>query len=168
MTTQIRVARPADREAIRAVHTAAFGRADEAEIALQLSAREPACVSLVADENGAVVGHVLFSPVRVDGRSFARAPFGLGPVGVLPGLQRGGVGVALCTTGIDACRKAGVPFVVVLGHPPYYPRFGFVPAARFGLTFADAPPRDSFMALELEPGALANASGRVRYAPEFG
>ena len=85
---------------------------------------------------------------------------------MLPGLQRGGVGKALCRAGIDACRKAGAPFVVVLGHPPYYPRFGFVPAVRFGLTFADAPPRDAFMALELEPGALANAAGRVRYAPE--
>ena len=168
MTTQIRVARPADRDAIRAVHTAAFGRADEAELALRLWAREPACISLVAEEDGAVVGHVLLSPVSVDGRSFARAPFGLGPVGVLPGLQRGGVGKALCWAGIDACRKSGVPFLVVLGHPPYYPRFGFVPAARFGLTFADAPPRDAFMALELEPGALAHAGGRVRYAPEFG
>jgi len=168
MTTQIRVARPADREAIRAVHSAAFGRAAEAELALQLSAREPACISLVADDAGAVVGHVLFSPVRVDGRAFARAPFGLGPVGVLPGLQRAGVGQSLCRAGIAACREAGVPFLVVLGHPPYYPRFGFVPAVRFGLTFADAPPRDSFMALELESGALANAGGRVRYAPEFG
>jgi putative acetyltransferase len=104
----------------------------------------------------------------VDGRAFARAPFGLGPLGVLPGLQRDGAGKALCRAGIEACRAAGAPFVVVLGHPPYYPRFGFVPAVRFGLTFADAPPRDAFMALELEPGALANAGGRVRYAPEFG
>ena len=166
--TQIRVARDADRGAIRAVHAAAFGRADEAELALALAAREPACISLVAEDDGEIVGHVLFSPVRVDGRTFAHAPYGLGPVGVRPDLQRGGVGSALCRAGIDACRKAGVPFVVVLGHPPYYPRFGFVPAVRFGLTFADAPPRDAFMALELAPGALANAGGRVRYAPEFG
>jgi putative acetyltransferase len=166
--TRIRVAREADRDAIRAAHTAAFGRADEAELALRLWAREPACISLVAEADGAVVGHVLLSPVSVEGRSFARSPFGLGPVGVLPGLQRGGVGQALCRAGIDACRQAGAPFVVVLGHPPYYPRFGFVPAVRFGLTFADAPPRDAFMALELEPGALASSGGKVRYAPEFG
>ena len=166
--TRIRAARAADGEAIRAVHTAAFGRADEAELALRLLAREPACISLVAEDAGAVVGHVLFSPVRVDGKAFTRAPFGLGPVGVLPGRQRGGAGIALCRAGIEACRAAGAPFVVVLGHPSYYPRFGFVPAARFGLTFADAPPRDSFMAMELAPGALADAAGRVRYAPEFG
>ena len=119
--TRIRVAREADRDAIRAVHTAAFGRADEAELALRLWAREPACISLVAEADGAVVGHVLFSPVSVDGRSFERAPFGLGPVGVLPGLQRGGAGKALCRAGIDACRKAGAPFLVVLGHPPVLP-----------------------------------------------
>jgi putative acetyltransferase len=166
--TRIRVAREADRDAIRAVHTAAFGRADEAELALRLWAREPACISLVAEQEGAVVGHVLFSPISVDGRRFEPVPFGLGPVGVLPGLQRGGAGKALCRAGLDACRVAGAPFVVVLGHPSYYPRFGFVAAVRFGLTFADAPPRDAFMALELEPGGLTNASGKVRYAPEFG
>jgi putative acetyltransferase len=78
------------------------------------------------------------------------------------------VGSALAFAGIEACRKLGAPFLVVLGHPPYYPRFGFVPAARFGLTFGDAPPRDAFMAMELVPGALADVRGPVRYAPEFG
>jgi putative acetyltransferase len=164
----IRAATASDAEAIRRVHAAAFGRDAEAELALRLIAREPACISLVAERDGRIVGHVLFSPVRVDGRRFARAPMGLGPVGVEPGLQRGGAGIALCRAGIEACRAAGAPFLVVLGHPTYYPRFGFVPAARFGLTFADMPPREAFMAQELEPGALAGAGGAVRYAPEFG
>jgi len=166
--TEIRAATPGDVAAIRRVHTAAFGRAAEAELALALAAREPACISLVASQSGAVAGHVLFSPVAVDGHAFAIAPLGLGPLAVAPELQRGGVGSALTRAGIDACRKNGAPFVVVLGHPPYYPRFGFAPAARFGLTFADAPPRDAFMALELVPGALAGVRGAVRYAPEFG
>ncbi len=166
--TDIRAATPGDVAAIRRVHTAAFGRAAEAELALALAAREPACISLVASQSGAVVGHVLFSPVAVDGHAFAIAPLGLGPLAVAPELQRGGVGSALARAGIDACRKVGAPFVVVLGHPPYYPRFGFAPAARFGLSFADAPPRDAFMALELVPGALAGVRGAVRYAPEFG
>ena len=96
-----------------------------------------ACVSLAAFEaDGAVVGHVLFSPVSVDGRSFARPPFGLGPVGVLPGLQRGGRGHRSVPRGHRRLPRARAsPFLVVLGHPPYYPRFGFVPAVRFGLTF---------------------------------
>jgi putative acetyltransferase len=89
-------------------------------------------------------------------------------VGVLPGLQRAGTGIALCRAGIDACRARGAPFLVVLGHPSYYPRFGFAPAARFGLTFGDAPPRDAFMAMEIVPGALDGVRGPVRYGPEFG
>jgi putative acetyltransferase len=165
---EIRAARAEDEPAIFRVHAEAFGRRDEAELAQRLARREPSCVSLVACEDGDVTGHVLFSPVSVDGRRFAVSPMGLGPVGVLPGRQRGGAGIALCRAGIEACRELGAPFLVVLGHVTYYPRFGFVPAVRFGLTFADAPPRDAFMALELVPGALADAGGRVRYAPEFG
>lgn len=164
----IRPARPDDEPAILRVHEAAFGRPAEAELAVKLARREPACVSLVACAGDEVVGHVLFSPVSVDGRRFAQPPMGLGPVGVLPGRQKTGAGKLLCRAGIEACRARGAPFLVVLGHTTYYPSFGFVPAARFGLTFGDAPPRDAFMALELSPGALANASGRVRYAPEFG
>jgi putative acetyltransferase len=165
----VRAARPADEPAIFRVHEAAFGRPAEAELAVALAKRAAAeCVSLVACEGDAVIGHVLFSPVSVDGRRFAAAPMGLGPVGVLPARQKTGAGQLLCRAGIEACRARGAPFVVVLGHVTYYPRFGFVPAERFGLTFADMPPRDSFMALELAPGALANASGRVRYAKEFG
>jgi putative acetyltransferase len=165
----IRLARAADEAAIFRVHEAAFGRPGEAELAAKLGKRAAAeCVSLVACEGDAVIGHVLFSPVSVDGRSFAVSPMGLGPVGVLPARQKTGAGKLLCRAGIEACRARGVPFLVVLGHVTYYPRFGFVPAVRFGLRFADVPPHDSFMAIELAPGALADASGRVRYAPEFG
>jgi putative acetyltransferase len=166
--SEVRPARAADREAIRRIHAAAFGRPDEAELALRLLDREPACISLVAEADGAPVGHALWSPVRVEGRSFTPAPMALGPLAVLPESQRGGAGGALVRAGLAACRRNGVPFAVVLGHPTYYPRFGFVPAARFGLSFGDMPPRDAFMAQELAPGALADASGRVRYAPEFG
>jgi putative acetyltransferase len=165
---EIRPATAADEPAIVRVHREAFGRDDEAEIARRLHARGEACVSLAALGDGEVVGHVLFSPVSVDGRRFARTPMGLGPVGVRPGLQRSGTGIALCRAGIEACRGRGAPFLVVLGHTAYYPHFGFVPAARYGLTFGDMPPRDSFMALELEPDALAGVHGAVRYGPEFG
>jgi putative acetyltransferase len=165
--TAVRASSARDLAAIRRVHIEAFGRADEAELALRLLAREPRCISLVAERTGAVIGHVLWSPVSVDGRDFAPPPLALGPLGVLPDAQRTGAGSALARAGIEECRRRGAPFAVVLGHPAYYPRFGFVPAARFGLTFGDAPPRDAFMALELAPGALASAAGPVRYAPEF-
>jgi putative acetyltransferase len=166
--TEIRVAYSKDEAAIVRVHLAAFGREGEAELARELHARGDECVSLIALDADAIIGHVLFSPVSVDGRTFTRTPMGLGPVGVLPGLQRGGVGIALCRAGIDACRARGTPFLVVLGHPTYYPRFGFVPAVGFGLTFGEMPPRDAFMALELVPGVLFGVTGPVRYGPEFG
>lgn len=165
---QIRVATPDDEAALVRVHREAFGRAEEAELARRLHARGSDCVSLAAFEGDALVGHVLFSPVTVGGHIFAKPPMGLGPVGVLPTLQRGGTGIALCRAGIEACRARGAPFLVVLGHPAYYPRFGFAPASRFGLTYAEMPPRDAFMAMELVPGALAGVTGSVRYGPEFG
>jgi putative acetyltransferase len=166
--SEVRAAGPDDLAAIRRVHTLAFGRDAEAEIALRLLAREPHCISLVACRAGEVVGHVLFSPVSVEGRSFAAPPLALGPLAVLPAAQRCGAGSALTRAGLAACRAAAAPFAVVLGHPSYYPRFGFAPAVRFGLRFGAAPARDAFMALELVPGALARAAGKVRYAPEFG
>jgi len=166
--TRIRAAEARDAEAIAAVHEAAFGRPDEARLARALAAREPRCISLVAERDGAVVGHLLVSPVSVDGYTLEPPPFGLGPLAVTPRLQRGGIGGALSRAGIEACRARGAPFVVVLGHPAYYPKFGFVPASRFGLHFGTGPARDAFMALELAHGALAKARGRVRYAREFG
>jgi putative acetyltransferase len=166
--TQIRVAYPGDEAAIVRVHREAFGRVEEAEIARRLHARGDTCVSLAAQDGDEIIGHVFFSPVSVDGRTFARSPMGLGPVGVLPDHQRSGAGIALCRAGIDACRARGTPFLVVLGHPTYYPRFGFVPAMRFGLSFGLMPPRDAFMAMELVPGALTGVTGPVRYGPEFG
>ena len=166
--TQIRVTNPGDEDAIVRVHREAFGRADEAELARRLHARGDTCISLAALAGDEIIGHVFMSPVSVDGRSFTRTPMGLGPVGVLPDHQRGGAGIALCRAGIDACRARGAPFLVVLGHPAYYPRFGFVPAMRFELSFGEMPPRDAFMAMELVPGALTGVKGPVRYGPEFG
>ena len=165
---RIRVATPADEAALVRVHREAFGRDEEAELARRLQLRGHDCVSLAAFEGDELVGHVFISPVSIDGRSFPTPPMGLGPVGVLPTRQRGGTGIALCRAGIEACRARGAPFLVVLGHTTYYPRFGFAPASRFGLAYADMPPRDAFMAVELEPGALAGVTGSVRYGPEFG
>ncbi len=166
--TRIRPSIESDLDAIHRVEAAAFGRPAEADLALRVMAAAKPCVSLVAERDGEIVGHVLFSPIRVEGHSFARPPMGLGPLAVTPALHKDGVGSLLSRAGIEECRKLGAPFLVVLGHPPYYPRFGFGPAERFGLTYGDMPPSDAFMALELVPGALANVRGKVRYVPEFG
>lgn len=156
-----------DRDGVRRVHELAFGQPDEATLVDRLRAAGDAAVSLVAARDGAVVGHILFSPVRIEG---ARA-LGLAPMAVLPALQRRGIGSRLVRDGLARCRALGVDGVVVLGHPEYYPRFGFVPASRCGLVSTYDVPDEVFMALELVPGALAGRPGDdarvVRYAPAF-
>jgi putative acetyltransferase len=86
---------------------------------------------------------------------------------VLPELQNQGIGSRLVREGLDECRRIGCDVVVVVGHPEYYPRFGFVPASQKGLCCEYPVPDEVFMALELKPGALANQEGLLRYRPEF-
>lgn len=86
---------------------------------------------------------------------------------IVPTLQRQGIGSLLVKAGLDACRKAGLAGVVVLGHPDYYPRFGFVPASDYGIQTEYAVPEGVFMAIELRAGALRGHAGLAKYAPEF-
>jgi putative acetyltransferase len=165
---RIRPETPADVDAIRAVNRAAFGTLVEADLVDALRLEASPIISLVADDGGVVIGHVMFSPVSVDASaSDASTLMGLAPVAVLPERQRGGIGGALIREGLAACHLRGVAAVVLVGMPEYYPRFGFVPASRFGLTCEYDVPDDVFMALELEAGALAGRRGLVRYHPAF-
>jgi putative acetyltransferase len=125
-----------------------------------------ATVALVAAREHEIVGHVLFSPVTITSTAGMIAGLGLAPLAVVPPLQRRGIGSLLVRRGLAACRAGGHRFVVVLGHPDYYPRFGFVPARRFGVRSTYAVPDPVFMALELEAGALAGG-GTARYQSEF-
>ena len=162
----IRAERPADHAAVRQLHLAAFESAVEADLVEQLRARASPLVSLVALEDGAVVGHILFSPVTID-ESPALHVMGLAPMAVQPSRQRSGIGTALVSAGLEACRALGTAAVVVLGHPTYYPRFGFVPASRFGLRSTYDVPDELFMAMELRDGALATARGVARFHEAF-
>lgn len=166
---------PGDYAAVDEVHDAAFGRPHEGRLVRALRREiartgEPS-VSLVAiDDSSAgtpVVGHVFFSPVTVAGRAGRLPPLGLAPLGVNPSHQRRGFGTLLAEKGIEACRALDVPFVVVLGDPAYYSRFGFERASAAGITLAFPVPDGAFMALELAPRALAGASGVVRYMAAF-
>lgn len=157
---------PADRAAIREVNDAAFGTTDEGVLIDALREDGLFLRSAVAELHGAVVGHVLFSRVWIDTADGAIDTVALAPVSVLPACQRKGVGDRLIRFGLDALRNDGERIVLVVGHPPYYPRFGFSSA----LASAIASPfgADVFMALELVPSALAGVRGRVRYPPAFG
>jgi putative acetyltransferase len=157
----IRAETPADWEAVRAVNEAAFGQPDEATLVDTL--RPVAIASLVAEVDGDVVGHILFTPATIGAVSAAA----LGPVAVQPAWQGRGIGSRLILEGLAACRHAGYGIVGLLGHPDYYPRFGFQPASRFGIRCKWDVPDEAFMALALRPGALDGVSGLFEYLPAF-
>lgn len=164
----IRPEKTEDIAAIFAVNQQAFKRREEARLVDVLRAQVSPLLSLVAVVDKAVVGHILFSPVHVE--NARRAPqlmLGLAPMAVLPEYQGKGIGSLLVRRGLDACRAAGSGAVVVLGHPGYYPRFGFVPAVQFNLRCEYPVPDNVFMALELMPCSLDGCQGIVKYHPAF-
>jgi putative acetyltransferase len=162
----IRRERTDDVAAVRAVHRAAFGTDAEACLVDRLRVAGQVSVSLVAEVDGTVVGHILFTPVSIVAPAGRRDGLGLAPLAVLPANQRRGVGSALVRDGLAVCRLERCPFVVVLGHPTYYPRFGFRQASAVGLSNEYGADK-AFMVLELQPGSLPPGGGLVQYGPEF-
>jgi putative acetyltransferase len=167
----IRAETSEDIPAVRRVNELAFGRPGEADLVDALRALAISTVSLVAVLDGNVVGHLFFSPVTLEVAIGEDSPalglaLGLGPLAVLPEFQNQGIGSRLVREGLEACRQLGAGAVVVLGHPEFYPRFGFVPASRFGLRCEYPVPDDVFMALELRPRAFS-APGLIKYHPAF-
>ncbi len=160
-----------DRPAVRRLIAAAFGRPQEADLVDKLRDVNPH-ISLVALLGGEVVAHIFFSPVSIEtapGAQFSPdgLTLGLGPMAVLPAHQNLGIGSTLVRRGLEACRERGATAVFVVGHPTYYPRFGFVPARALGLECEYPVPDDVWLALELSPGWLDRLGGTVRYRPEF-
>lgn len=163
----IRPEKAADFDAVRELNTLAFGGATEAALVDALREAADPIISLVAVDDAQVVGHILFSPVTIESGDCESPALGLAPMAVLPDFQRQGVGSQLVRAGLRECQRIGANVVVVLGHPEYYPRFGFVPASQKGLSSEYRVPDDVFMVIELEPGALKGRRGLVRYHPEF-
>ncbi len=159
---------PDDIAAVRTINEAAFGEPAEANIVDLLRDACPGAVSLVGVEDDRILGHILFSPAFVSGDHGVTQGMGLAPMAVLPERQRQGIGSMLVEAGIDAIRKRNCPFIIVVGHPEYYPRFGFVPASRHGLSCQwDGVADEAFMVLILDESAMAGVSGTAKYRDEF-
>jgi putative acetyltransferase len=165
MTRLIRPETTADHPAVREVNRLAFGGEDEARLVDALRDGGYARISLVAEIDGHVVGHVLFSDLPIISPGGRVEALSLAPLAVAPSHQRRGIGSVLVREGLRACRDAGYEIVVVVGHPEFYPRFGFsaVLAERLESPFSGP----AFMAVELVPGALGGVTGEVRYPPPF-
>ncbi len=171
MTEQvtIRGETPRDYESIAVVNRRAFGQEEEGLLIEKLRGSDgfdPA-LSLVAEIESNVVGHILFSPIHIETESGDVPALALAPMSVLPNFQKRGIGSQLVRAGLDVSRQAGHAIVVVLGHPDYYPRFGFQPASQFGVRSPFDVPDDVFMVQCLIPGALGAVSGIVRYPSAF-
>lgn len=164
---RIRPELPADHGMVRVVHRRAFGQPQEGELVDVLRASPSRRISLVAEIDEQIVGHIYFSPVTVEPSSTPVAGMGLAPLAVLPEYQRQGIGAQLVWHGLEECRRLEQDCVVVLGHPEYYHRFGFVSAASKNLRCEYPVPPDAFMVLELRAATVENCKGLVKYRPEF-
>ena len=175
MNLRVRSERPNDIEAIENLLKRAFGGTEESTLVHALRASEyfVPSLSLVAgetDEEGKnrIVGYILFSRINIETRDGTIPALALAPMAVAPERQRQGIGTQLAENGLEACRQLGHSIVVLVGHPEYYPRFGFEPARAYDLELPFAVPDEAFMALELMPGALNTArGGNVRFSPPF-
>lgn len=166
----IRTETPTDYQAIRRVTEHAFSASGEADLIEQLR-NNPQFnpeLSLVAVDDDVVVGHILFFPVSIHGRGHTYPSLALAPMSVLEKLQGKGIGSKLIESGFEKAKALGYSSIIVLGHPSYYPRFGFVPAADFGIKAPVEEWAPAFFAKELEKDALKDVSGMVLYPPEFG
>ena len=161
---EIREEHQGDVTAIRDVNRQAFGQDHEGNIVDALRANGAALLSLVATLNGRVVGHIMYSPLFMGGDVRGAA---LGPMAVLPEHQRQGIGSMLVEAGNQKLRHAGCPFIVVVGHSTFYPRFGFRPASTCGIACEWDVPDNVFMVLVLDQAKMPGVSGLVKYRHEF-
>ena len=167
MNVIIRQEKLEDIDAIYLVNKQAFGGKKEPELVNNLRKRNVVTVSLVAEQDGRIVGHILFSPVAVESEHTSFGAITLAPIAVLPEYQRKGIGSQLIKAGLEECRNLGHEIVTVVGHAEYYPRFGFVPAGSKGIDCEFEVPDEAWILLELKEGVLMGRTGTVKFQQEF-
>lgn len=170
MNVNIRQENQGDFHAVFEVNTLAFGQEDEAMLVEQLRHSEAFIpeLSLVAIFEGKVIGHILFSKIKIIRENQEEtASLALAPMSVSPGFQQKGIGGQMIQHGIDKAKALHYKSVIVLGHEDYYPRFGFEPAEKWGIQSPYDVPSNVFMAIELVVDGLKNVSGLVQYPKEF-
>ena len=158
---------PEDQTSIHYINQEAFGQNQEADLVDKLRQRGALTVSLVAVQETAIVGHIAFSPVEITSEKSSFGALTLAPMAVLPVHQNKGIGSQLIIAGLQECLQLGHEIIVVVGHPNYYPRFGFIPANPKGIECEFEVPNEAWMIKELKQGALAGRRGKVRFQPEF-
>jgi putative acetyltransferase len=164
----IREEESGESQEIRIVIQRAFRQTEEADIVDKLRQNCSNRISLVAVSEDQMVGQILFTPATIQAKKGIIAGMGLGPMAVLPEFQRQGIGSRLVKAGLALVKKRNHPSVIVLGHPTYYPRFGFVPASHYGIRSEyENVPDEAFMILALNPVALEGVSGVAKYRSEF-
>ncbi len=165
----IRDEAPSDIDAVHDVEELAFGRAFEADAVDALQRNRKTVLSLVAEVEGAIVGHILFARTTIETGTSTVIEASLGPIAVLPDRQHQGIGSAMILAGVARCRELGFGSVFLLGNPAYYGRFGFRPASEHGIAYHQALSRpDAFQVLELHEGALRGVAGIAHEEPELG
>ncbi len=161
---EIREEHPDDVAVVRELNRRAFGQDQESNIVDALRANGAALLSLVATVHDRVVGHIMYSPLSISGNVTGAA---LGPMAVIPERQRQGIGSKLIEAGNRKLKDAGCPFIIVVGHADYYPRFGFRPASEHEIKCEWDLPDDVFMLLVLDEAKMKDVSGLAKYRHEF-
>lgn len=149
------------------INSLAFDTDAEARLVNLMRRKARPVVSLVAERDDQILGHIMFTPVQIDGEAAGGRTMGLGPIAVHPDAQGQGIGARLVQAGLDACRALRTELVFVVGDPEYYHKFGFKPAADSGFHYKDEKFDNVFSVLELTKGAASGLSGEVLYHPAF-
>ena len=163
----IREERESDIHKVHELNSAAFETNAEALLVDSLRNACSRFISLVAEQENQIIGHILFTPVELSGENSGLNLMGLAPMAVLPSYQNMGIGSKLVEEGLSQCNTDGVDAVFVLGHPRYYPKFGFTPASEYGIGCEYDAPDEAFMVIEIKSGILNGKVGTVRYNKAF-